>query len=75
MSHILFARPGTKMVEVRTPSYRRPHFDVYVAACSSFGFPHGFACLHADCSRTIALCIADNPCGLECRTQFMTQMV
>ena len=28
MSHILFARPGTKMVEVRTAPYMRPHFQV-----------------------------------------------
>jgi capsular polysaccharide biosynthesis protein len=29
LSHILFARPGTQMVEIRIPNFVRPHFIIY----------------------------------------------
>jgi hypothetical protein len=29
VSHVLFARPGTQLIEIRIPQYRRPHFISY----------------------------------------------
>jgi hypothetical protein len=26
ITHVLFARPGTQLIEIRIPQYRRPHF-------------------------------------------------